>query len=99
MLEAQKRANARNTLVPVHYRGYTTIVEPNHPPFSQDDLQSRLKDVLKAVLAKNMSKPNKISISSDDQDDEDMDEINELSQSILKPTRSQVKIKQFNNSK
>lgn len=74
-------------MVPVHFRGFTTIVEPNRPTFTKDEVEAHGK---KAMMAKRMSEKRKIDLlfSSDNDDEDDVEEIDELSQSILKPIRS-----------
>lgn len=76
LIKAQSEANERNVEVTVHFREYSTRVEPNLPPFSDSDLKSRLGEALKGVMANAMGKE-MMYINSDD-------ELEELSQSILK---------------
>lgn len=80
MLEAQVRANQKNSSVRVNFQTYSTLVEPNLPHFTNEELTSRLSLALKEVFAHKMSKP--MLFPSIDDDEED-DEIDILSQSIL----------------
>ena len=77
--------------VPVFFHGHTTIIKPNVPRHSKEEIQSRFSEALKSIaLAEKGKAPIKevVLTSDDDDDDDDDDEIGELSQSILKQVRS-----------
>lgn len=83
MRNAQALADRTNSGVRVHYQTYSTLVEPNLPPFSKEELASRLSCALKSVLADKIGKAQKPIIDYQDVDEDDSDEIELLSQSIL----------------
>lgn len=89
MVQAQLRADETNSAVEVRFKNYTTEVEPNQPRFTKEQVEFHLKEALKANLALNLAQKNNLQITlSSDDDVDDEDELNELSQSILRPSRS-----------
>ena len=85
MLDAQVKANVINDSVRVSIGGYSTLVEPNVPRFTPQELSSRLSEALKSLDALNRRKP--VLLSSDNEDEDD-DEVDFLSQSILRYSKS-----------
>lgn len=83
MLRAQHRADKTNCGVPVEFCGGKTLVEPNLPKFTHEELSARLERI------RNIPKQIEINLSDDES------EIDELSQSIL-ASGSSIKKEIFN---
>ena len=78
------QADKTKSAVMVDLQGYSTLVEPNLPRFTKEELASKLSEALKGVLEKNIANPPLLDVSVEEDDD---DEISELSQSILSSNR------------
>ena len=88
MIKAQKRSKATKTMVPVNFKGYTTVVDPALPLFTEEEIDTRYRRALKGLMASKIAKSNKIAVNISSEDDE-VEELSQLSESILKPNRNE----------
>lgn len=90
LINAQVIADKTKSGVKVHYDTYSTMVDPNLPPFTKKELNRRLSEALKAILAEKMLEKNRPKLPSTiDVVQDDVDEVT-LSPSILNAKRDSV---------